>query len=122
MAFGSTITTCQLLTKTQRIMQLEKTKITYHGNEYDGVYVTLDENEATVNTPCGFEMLFADISLWFDIVGDDRLNSDEADEPQDKEGEEIDNSVYYYDLCVSLYCNGKMPTEKFERFVLDAVD
>ena len=103
-------------------MQLEKTKITYHGNEYDGVYVTIDENEATVNTPCGFEMLFADISLWFDIVGDDRLNSDEADEPQDKEGEEVDNSVYYYDLCVSLYCNGKMPTEKFERFVLDAVD
>lgn len=103
-------------------MQLEKTTVTYHGNKYDAVNVTLDKNEATVNTPCGFEMLFADIQLWFDIVSDDRLNSDEADEPQDKEGEDVDNSVYYYDLCVSLYCNGKMPTEKFERFVLDAVD
>lgn len=103
-------------------MDLKKTKITYHEREYDGVYVTLDKNEATVNTPCGFEMLFADIQLWLDIVGDDSLNSDEPDEPQDKEGEEVDNSVYYYDLCVSLYCNGKMPTEKFERFVLDAVD
>lgn len=103
-------------------MQLEKTTVTYHGNKYDAVNVTLNKNEATVNTPCGFEMLFADIQLWLDIVGDDRLNSDEADEPQDKEGEDVDNSVYYYDLCVSLHCNGKMPTEKFERFVLDAVD
>lgn len=103
-------------------MQLEKTTVTYHGNKYDAVNVTLDKNEATVNTPYGFEMLFADIQLWLDIVGDNRLNSDEADEPQDKEGEDVDNSVYYYDLCVSLYCNGKMPTEKFERFVLDAVD
>ena len=103
-------------------MKLEKTKITYHGMKYDGVYVTLDENEATVNTPCGFEMLFADIQLWLDIVGDDRLNSDEADEPQDKEGEEVDNSVYYYDLCVSLYCNDIISTEKFERFVLDTVE
>lgn len=103
-------------------MQLEKTTVTYHGNKYDAVNVTLDKNEATVNTPCGFEMLFADIQLWLDIVGDKGLNSDEADEPQDKEGEDVDNSVYYYDLCVSLYCNGKMPTEKFERFVLDAVD
>lgn len=103
-------------------MKLEKTKITYHGNEYDGVYVTLDENEATVNTPCGFEMLFADIQLWFDIVGDDRLNSDEADEPQDEEGEEVDNSVYYYELSVLLYCNDIISTEKFERFVLDTVD
>lgn len=103
-------------------MQLEKTTVTYHGNKYDAVNVALDKNEATVNTPCGFEMLFADIQLWLDIVGDDRLNSDEPDEPQDKEGEDVDNSVYYYDLCVSLYCNGKMPTEKFERFVLDAID
>ena len=103
-------------------MQLEKTKITYHGRKYDGVYVTLDENEATVNTPCGFKMLFADIQLWFDIVGDNRLNSDEPDEPQDEEGEEVDNSIYYYELRVSLYCNDIISTEKFERFVLDTVD
>lgn len=103
-------------------MKLEKTKITYHGRKYDGVYVTLDENEATVNTPCGFKMLFADISLWFDIVGDERLISDEPDEPQDEDGEEVDNSVYYYELSVSLYCNDIISTEKFERFVLDTVD
>ena len=103
-------------------MQLEKTKITYHGNEYDGVYVALNENEATVNTPSGFRMLFADIELWFDIVGDERLISDEPDEPQDEEGEEVDNSIYYYDLSVSMYCHDKMSTEKFEKFVLDTID
>lgn len=103
-------------------MKLEKTKITYHGNEYDGVYVTLDENEATVNTPCGLKMLFADIELWFDIVGDNRLNSDEPDEPQDEEGEDVDNSIYYYDLSVSMYCHDKMSTEEFKKFVLDTVD
>ena len=103
-------------------MQLEKTKITYHGNEYDGVYVALNENEATVNTPCGFKMLFAEIQLWFDIVGDNRLNSDEPDEPQDEEGEDVDNSIYYYELSISMYCHGKMPTERFERFVLAVID
>lgn len=102
-------------------MQLEKTKITYHEKEYDGVYVTLYENEETVDTPCGFRMLFADISLWFDIVGDNRLNSDEPDEPQDEEGEEVDNSIYYYDLSVSMYCHDKMSTEKFKEFVLNAI-
>lgn len=102
-------------------MKLEKTKITYHGRKYDGVYVTLDENEATMNTPCGFKMLFADISLWFDIVGDERLISDEPDEPQDEEGEDVDNSIYYYDLSVSMYCHDKMSTEKFKEFVLNAI-
>lgn len=95
-------------------MKLEKTKITYHGRKYDGVYVTLDENEF-------FKMLFADIQLWFDIVGDNRLNSDEPDEPQDEEGEDVDNSIYYYDLSVSMYCHDKMSTEKFKEFVLNAI-
>ena len=103
-------------------MQLEKTKITYHGRKYDGVYVTLGENEETLDTHCGFKMLFADIELQFDIVGDNRLNSDEPDEPQDEEGEDVDNSIYYYDLSISMYCHGKMPTKRFERFVLDTVD
>lgn len=102
-------------------MKLEKTKITYHGKEYDGVYATLDENEETVDTPCCFKMLFADIELWFDIVGDNRLNSDESDEPQDEEGEEVDNSIYYYDLSVSMYCHDKMSTEKFKEFALNAI-
>lgn len=103
-------------------MKLEKTKITYHGMKYDGVHVTLDENEATVNTPCGFKMLFAEIQLWFDIVGDNRLNSDEPDEPQDEEGEEVDNPIYYYELSVSLYCNDRISRERFERFVLNTID
>lgn len=44
-------------------MKLEKTSIKYHGNIYDAVKVTLDENEATPNTPAGIPMLFADINL-----------------------------------------------------------
>lgn len=103
-------------------MKLEKTSIKYHGNIYDAVKVILDENEATPNTPAGIPMLFAEIQLWFDIVGDNRLNSDEPDEPQDEEGEEVDNSIYYYDLSISMYCYGKMPTERFERFVLAVID
>lgn len=103
-------------------MLLKKDKVIYHGNEYDAVKVTLDENEATPNTPAGIPMLFADISLWFDIVGENGLESDKPDEPQDKEGEEIDSMVYYYELHALYYCLGQCSREEFERFVLDTID
>mgnify|MGYP001207763058 FL=1 len=103
-------------------MKLEKTIIKYHGNIYDAVKVTLDENEATPNTPSGIPILFADINLWIDIVGDGRLESDRCDEPQDKDGEEVDNMVYYYELHALYYCLGQCSREEFERFVLDTTD
>lgn len=103
-------------------MELEKTKIQYHGQDYDGVYVTLDEEEATKNTEAGQKMLFADITLWVDIVGMDTLNSDDSDDPQDEEGEEVDSKVYYYDLAASFYCNDNLTREQFENFVLDSID
>lgn len=103
-------------------MKLEKTSIKYHGNEYDAVRVTLDENEATPNTPAGIPMLFADINLWVDIVGDSGLESNEPDGPQDKDGEEIDSMVYYYELHALYYCLGQCSREEFERFVLDTID
>lgn len=103
-------------------MKLEKTSIKYHGNIYDAVKVTLDESEATPNTSAGIPMLFADINLWFDIVGENGLKSDGPDEPQDKEGEEIDNMVYYYELHALYYCLGQCSREEFEQFVLDTID
>lgn len=103
-------------------MKLEKTKIKYHENEYDGVYVTLEENEATKNTEAGQKILFADITLWLDIVSMDTLSSDDSDDPQDEEGEEVDSKVYYYDLAVSFYCNDNLTREQFENFVLDSID
>lgn len=103
-------------------MKLEKTKIKYHENEYDGVYVTLEEKEATKNTEAGQKMLFADITLWVDIVGMNTLNSDESDDPQDEEGKEVDSKVYYYDLAASFYCNDNLTREQFESFVLDSID
>lgn len=103
-------------------MKLEKTSIKYHGNIYDAVKVILDENEATPSTPAGIPMLFADINLWVDIVGENGLKSDGPDEPQDKEGEEIDNMIYYYELHALYYCLGQCSREEFERFVLDTID
>lgn len=103
-------------------MKLEKTSIKYHEKCYDAVKVTLDEKEATPNTPSGIPMLFADINLWIDIVGENRLESNEPDEPQDKEGEETDSMVYYYELHALYYCLGQCSREEFERFVLDTID
>lgn len=103
-------------------MKLGKTKIKYHENEYDGVYVTLEENEATKNTEAGQKMLFADITLWIDIVGMDKLDSNDNDDPQDDEGEEVDRKVFYYDLAVSFFYNDSMTRKQFESFVLDSID
>jgi hypothetical protein len=103
-------------------MKLEKTSIKYHENYYYAVKVTLDENEATPNTPSDIPMLFADINLWVDIVGEKGLESDKPDEPQDKDGEEIDSMVYYYELHALYYCLGQCSREEFERFVLDTID
>lgn len=103
-------------------MILEKTKISYHNEDYDGVYVTLENGEETSNTDAGVPMLFADFQLWIDIVGEERLQSDEEDVPQDYEGEKVDGDVYYYDLNVLRYCSGDLSEEDFKEWVMDCID
>lgn len=103
-------------------MILEKTKIKYHSEDYDGVYVTLEKGEETNNTDAGVPMLFADYQLWLDIVGEETLKSDKEDLPQDYEGEKVDGEVYYYDLAVMFYCKGDTPDDEFKKWVLDCID
>lgn len=103
-------------------MILKKDKVIYHGNEYDAVWVTLEDGEQTANTDAGVPMLFADYQLWLDIVGEETLNSDKEDVPQDYEGEKVDEQVYYYDLAVMFYCWGKTPEEEFKKWVMDCID
>lgn len=118
----STIYSAAIINSNTNAMILEKTKITYHGDEYDGVYVTLEEGEETSNTEAGTKMLFASIELWIDIIGEETLKSDRADVPQDAEGEKVDETVYYYDLSALFYCLGEMSREEFTQFAMDCID
>ena len=75
-------------------MLLKKDKVVYHGNEYDAVWVTLEEGEEKpIDSITGNKLLLADYQLWLDIVGEETLNSDREDEPQDEEGEEKQRKI-----------------------------
>lgn len=103
-------------------MLLKKDKVVYHGNEYDAVWVTLEEGEEKpIDSITGNKLLLADYQLWLDIVGEETLNSDREDEPQDEEGERIDKKVYYYDIAVMFYCWGKTSDEEFKEWILDNI-
>lgn len=103
-------------------MILKKDKIIYHGNEYEAVWVTLENGEQTADTKAGVPLLFADIELWLDIVGEETLNSDKEDAPQDYEGEKIDEKVYYYDLSVSCFCLGEISEKDFKKWAYECID
>lgn len=77
-------------------MKIKKSTVNYHGITYPTVIVVAEESDNFVGYPVGNEWEIADIDLWIDIVGDERLNSDKPDEPQDEEGDKLDLQIYNY--------------------------
>lgn len=102
-------------------MELEKGKITYKDNDYDVVYITLEDgiDDELINEIGYHDLVFADIGLWLDLVGKEKLQSDERDLPCNAEAREIDNSIYYYDVNVSRFCAGEMNETDFKRWVYE---